>query len=447
MLVMLLGVWVCARAFTWDSPLAYTAMAKAPNPSIPLVQGSIGSARPVVTSSMPAPQSVAYPQYQGHPGYGPFVPPAVPPGAYAHPGYAYYPYPPGYIPMAPPVYAEGRGHPAYYLAPPRNPDYRMAGREYRAPLAYAPNGSPFPRAPDLAPNDNRLMRERFPLDWHLRGGVDGGAGLMSTGPKGGGPTKRPGKRFLASQQARAPFSAQPITASQASNDRWMLDVFGFYRQGSSALSVTQGRQPIYGASQIAANLQWRARPSSRHDPRVYARAYHALVTGGESEIAAGVSARPIGRVPLRLYGEVRGTRNPAISDQGVSARTSVRPAAYAVSELAPQTLPLGLSLEAYGAAGYVGGSADTYFADGQAVLTRRLIQLGKPGTNGAVVSLGAGVWGGAQKDAQRVDVGPTLRFDVDIGNMPARVSVDYREQVAGSAEPESGVAATVSTRF
>jgi hypothetical protein len=40
-----------------------------------------------------------------------------------------------------------------------------------------------------------------------------------------------------------------------------------------------------------------------------------------------------------------------------------------------------------------------------------------------------------------------MRLDWSLGDVPARVSVDYRQQVAGDAEPGSGVAATVSTRF
>jgi hypothetical protein len=63
------------------------------------------------------------------------------------------------------------------------------------------------------------------------------------------------------------------------------------------------------------------------------------------------------------------------------------------------------------------------------------------------LSFGGAAWGGAQKDASRFDIGPTLRLDLSVGEVPARISVDWRERVAGDAAPESGVAATVSTRF
>ena len=63
------------------------------------------------------------------------------------------------------------------------------------------------------------------------------------------------------------------------------------------------------------------------------------------------------------------------------------------------------------------------------------------------VSGGAAAWGGAQKDAERIDLGPSVRFDLSIGEAPARLSVDYRQRVAGEAEPPSGVVVTLSTRF
>lgn len=429
MLVIVFGGWIGVRAVTWDSPLAGPAMAK---PSIELTKGAAAqnvTGRPQAASYGPAPQSFAGPTF-GDPRFQTY--PAYPPPP---PGYAYYPahMPPGPYVLGPAYPAQG----AHYQAAMAGAGYRAEARAYAMPSGprYASVG--FPMAPDLRAGQQGLAPEARALGWSLES-VRSGAALAR---------KRGGKRYRATQEARPPFSAQLPAAQQASTNRWMLDAYGFYRQGSSALSIAQGPRPIYGASQLAANLQWRARPSSSHDPRLYARAYHALVPGGESEIAAGVSARPIGSIPVRLFGEARVTRNPAITDEGITARTSVRPAAYAVTELPPQKLPMGFALEAYGAGGYVAGNASTYFLDGQAAVTRPVTQIGLPGSNSAKVSLGAGVWGGAQKGVSRVDIGPTLRFDVNIGEIPARVSVDYREQVAGDADPESGVAATVSTRF
>ncbi|AWW73892.1 hypothetical protein CD351_05575 [Erythrobacter sp. KY5] len=249
------------------------------------------------------------------------------------------------------------------------------------------------------------------------------------------------ERAAAIDEATPPFLAQmPVLTNRARfADRWSLDAFAFFRSGSSSLSSTQGRAPVYGASQLAANLQYRLAPSSPHDPRGYARTYHAVVEDGETEVAAGLSARPVAAIPLRTAAEMRVTRN--------RFSTQLRPAAYAVTEIAPQKLPLDLALETYAGAGYVGGAADTFFIDGQAGVTREMLRFRGGTTRPLILSLGGAAWGGAQRDAERLDVGPTMRLDLTLGTVPARISVDWRERVAGDAEPNSGVAATVSTRF
>lgn len=236
-----------------------------------------------------------------------------------------------------------------------------------------------------------------------------------------------------------PLPAPLPSARAATAGRWSLDAWAFWRQGSASTPVSQGRVPIYGASQTGAVLQYRLAPSSRHDPRLYARAYRALVRQGETEGALGASLRPLGGVPLRLAGEVRYTDAAFFND--------VRPAAYAVTEIAPLRLPFGTSLEVYGQAGWVGGRGETPFADGQASVTRELPAIARWTDDRLRLSLGAGAWGGAQKDAGRADIGPTLRLDTRIGQVPARVSVDWRLRVAGDASPGSGVAATVSAGF
>ncbi|QDH34095.1 hypothetical protein [Porphyrobacter sp. YT40] len=244
-----------------------------------------------------------------------------------------------------------------------------------------------------------------------------------------------------SASAAAPLLPAPASAPvrPSSPKSWSLDGWAFWRQGSSAAPFSQGRAPVYGASQAGAVLQYRLAPSSPNDPRLYARAYRALVRQGESELALGASARPLARVPLRVAGEVRYT--------DATFANSWRPAAYAVTELPPLPLPLGTRLEAYGQAGWVGGPQPTLFADGQASLTRELPALARLSGDRLQLSLGAAAWGGAQEDAQRLDLGPTLRLDLRIGEVPARLSVDWREQVAGDAAPRSGVAVTLATGF
>ena len=243
---------------------------------------------------------------------------------------------------------------------------------------------------------------------------------------------------MSSASDYAPFLPAPAPLSDSAG-RWSLDAWTFWRQGSDAAPISQGRVPIYGASQVGAVVQYRLAPNARRDPRIYARAYRAMVRRGENEVALGVSARPLARVPLRVAGEMRYT-DAAFTDE-------LRPSAYAVTEFAPVALPFGTRLEAYGQAGWVGGASSTAFADGQMNLSREVRAVADATDNGVRLSVGAGAWGGAQSDAQRLDVGPTVRIDLTVGQVPARLSIDWRERIAGQASPDSGLAATLSTSF
>ena len=240
----------------------------------------------------------------------------------------------------------------------------------------------------------------------------------------------------------APASALPpalALPAAAPSGRWSLDSWAFWRQGSSAAPVSQGRVPVYGASQAGALLQYRIAPASGHDPRLHARTYRALVPQGESEAAFGASLRPLARVPLRVAGEVRYT--------DAAFFNAFRPAGYAVTEIPPLRLPLGTEGEFYAQGGWVGGPGATPFADAQASVTRELPWAARLTDDRLRLRFGAGAWGGAQKDAQRADIGPTLRLDTRLGKVPARISVDWRLRVVGDAAPGSGVAVTVATGF
>ena len=59
-------------------------------------------------------------------------------------------------------------------------------------------------------------------------------------------------------------------------------------------------------------------------------------------------------------------------------------------------------------------------------------------------SAGAGVWAGAQPGLYRVDAGPRISMRVR-HNM--RVDVDWRQRLAGRAEPGSGPAITLAADF
>lgn len=214
--------------------------------------------------------------------------------------------------------------------------------------------------------------------------------------------------------------------------RWSLDLWALWRDDTTT-PLTSGR-PSYGRSQIGAIMRYRLAPTSSHVPEAHLRATRALEGEQETDIAAGLSARPFPQVPVRLAAEARVTE----TDRG----TELRGAAYAVSELPPVALPGGLTGEAYVQGGYVSGEFATPFVDGQARITRELA-----GTEQFRLTAGAGAWGGAQDDGERLDVGPSAAVTFQLGAARGRVSADYRFRVAGDAEPSSGPALTVTAGF
>lgn len=190
----------------------------------------------------------------------------------------------------------------------------------------------------------------------------------------------------------------------------------------------------YGASQAGAVVRYRLAPSSPNRPALYARVTSGLQSPRGEEFAGGLSARPIARVPASAMVEVRATRT--------ASGTVLRPALAVVSEVPPIKLPQGFRAEVYAQAGYVGGRFATGFVDGQGRLERRIAGAGR-----WELRAGAGAWGGAQKGAGRIDVGPTATLALPLGSVGSRVSADWRFRVAGNAVPTSGPAITLSAGF
>lgn len=233
----------------------------------------------------------------------------------------------------------------------------------------------------------------------------------------------------------AAASLRPEGHASARSRRWSGDGWVLLRQGGN-VALNSGVVPAtYGASQAGAVLRYRLKPENRHRPTAYLRGTAALNGSAEREAALGLSARPIADFPLIAAVEMRATAQ--------SARTRLRPAAMVVTELPPFELPFRARGEAYAQAGYVGGRFATPFADGQLRVDRGVGGIGR-----ARLRTGAGVWGGAQKGASRLDVGPTATMGMRLGeSASARVAIDWRFRIAGDAAPSSGPALTLSAGF
>ncbi len=238
---------------------------------------------------------------------------------------------------------------------------------------------------------------------------------------------QPSERLMQAAPLAVPFAEEGQGARRWSADGWLL-----WRDDSTTPLLAGGRS--YGRSQVGAVVRYQLAPSGNHRPQAYLRGSAALQGAREAEAAVGLSARPLPRIPVRLAAEVR------VADRATGSE--VRPAAYAVTELPRVALPAGLTGEVYLQGGYVGGDFATAFVDGQVRVDRRIA-----GADDVQLRAGAAMWGGAQDDAARLDVGPSAALTFRLGETRGRLAADYRFRVAGEATPASGPALTLSAGF
>lgn len=225
----------------------------------------------------------------------------------------------------------------------------------------------------------------------------------------------------------SPFPRPMPAARRWSGDGWLL----LREEGTAALAPGQG---AYGRSQAGAVFRYRLDPQDRRGKAAYLRTSAALAGAREVTLAAGISARPLPELPLVAAAELRAI------DRG--AGVTLAPAGFAYSELPLFDLPHGLRGEAYLQAGYVGGDFASGFADGQARIDRAVTRVGE-----AELRAGGGIWGGAQRGAARLDIGPSASLSTSLAETPVRLSTDWRFRVAGDAVPASGPALTISAGF
>jgi hypothetical protein len=315
------------------------------------------------------------------------------------------------------------------------------------PYTYVPYGPGYPGGLAAAGTMLSGRRPVAPLALWDPAGSDWGPsawGLMPPSGRGVTPpqgARRSIPRFLAPETASASASAAPRAVAPVPMPpslrprRWSFDSWALLRRdGAGPMSVGLG-PATYGASQSGAMLRYRVDLSSRYQPTVFARTTTALAQERENSAALGFSARPLPSVPLVAAVEGR------MTDQ--AGGTRFQPAAYVYTQLPPVSLSRELQAEAYFQGGYVGGKFATPFADGQVRLDRKMVRIGS--IDGRI---GAGAWGGAQKGAARLDIGPSALVTMPLGKrMFGRVSLDWRFRVAGNAQPDSGPAMTLSAGF
>ncbi len=221
-----------------------------------------------------------------------------------------------------------------------------------------------------------------------------------------------------------PARAVPSVAMQAERlaplpDRWSLSAWMVARGAGAPGGAPAGQ---IGGGQAGARVAWLVSP--RHRIAAYGR-IAAPLSGSGREAALGLEWQPT-RAPVRLIAERRFGLDGTPGGTGLGAIAGI------------DREWRGFRLEAYGQVGAVVRRRADPYADGAARGTRT-VEAGGPVRMG----IGAGAWGAAQRDAQRLDVGPSATLAV----RNLRLALDWRQRIAGEARPGSGIALTFGADF
>ena len=202
--------------------------------------------------------------------------------------------------------------------------------------------------------------------------------------------------------------------------------------GSAWLILRGGRNDAVAGGQLGAS-QMGARVTYTLVPRVaLAARVSAPLRGRGGEVALGVDWQPID-LPVHVIAEQR-----VAVDGGLGGT-----ALFAAGGVDPTPVALGITLDAYLQAGGIHRDGRTeLFADGAVRLARPVARIGS-----TRLDLGGGAWGGAQRGAARLDVGPSATLIVPVKNRAVRVALDWRHRVAGRARPDTGFALSLGGDF
>lgn len=212
-----------------------------------------------------------------------------------------------------------------------------------------------------------------------------------------------------------PEAAQPPS-------RWAASGWFVTRRGAPAGGA------MLGGDQFGARIAYALGGQRRM--RLYLRATAPLAVAGR-ELALGIEWQPT-KLPVRMAAEQR---------FGLDGNRG-GPAVAVVGGVDAVDLPFDFKLEAYGQAGAVWRGRVDPFADGALRVTQAVARAGR-----TRLDVGGGVWGAAQREAARLDVGPSAVATVPLGDQAVRVAIDWRERVAGDARPGSGPALTLGADF
>lgn len=157
----------------------------------------------------------------------------------------------------------------------------------------------------------------------------------------------------------------------------------------------------------------------------------APLKGRGREVALGVEWQPT-TLPIRLIAEQR-----FVLDGGRGG-----PTVGVIAGYGPSNIARGVRIEAYGQGGVIARGGIEGFIDASARVTHPIGRIA-----GGHVDVGIGAWGSAQRAASRFDIGPSIVATLPIAHKSLRLTLDWRERVAGTARPGSGPAMSIGTDF
>lgn len=276
---------------------------------------------------------------------------------------------------------------------------------------------PMAPPPDIAPDPQAPQAPR-PGSW--REPIEMAA--TTTAP----PSSPPAAPSATFTQAAVPVEPALVPLAPGPS-RWSASAWAVARGGSMAGNGVFGPAQL-GGSQAGARIRYALARTLSLSGRL-----STPFKGIGREAGLGVEWQPLtSPIPLSFLLERRFALDSGRGGTAFGAITGINP-----------TRVYGpLEVEGYGQAGVVVRNRRELYADGALRLLYPVAE-----NRRFRLSLGAGAWGGAQRGARRLDVGPAVVATVPTGGPTLRVAAEWRQRVAGNAAPGSGPALTLGTDF
>lgn len=220
--------------------------------------------------------------------------------------------------------------------------------------------------------------------------------------------------------------AIPITMA-ATSRRWSASGWAMVRGSGAGGGVAT---PQLGGAQAGIRV---ARAITADGRVAIAARIAAALDTRQQEAAIGIEWRPTA-LSVRLVAE----RRFGLANQRGGSGLGL------VGGVSDCPLPAGFRLDGYAQAGAVLRDDLEGYADGAARATHPVVRT----DGGTILAIGLGLWGGAQRNARRLDVGPAATIDLSLGGAPhLRVALEWRQRVAGAARPGSGPALSIGADY